>query len=82
MITYRPGLPPIYDGESPPKQGEVGAVPTALPSIEAAMELARARGSQVLPYTRKTEDPQPLIENAQPGSVVPHSINDKPEVQT
>lgn len=37
--------------------------------------------TQVLEFTRKAAAPSPLIENPQPGIVVPHSINDKPEVE-
>lgn len=78
MKIFRPGLPTLYIDEPEP-QPPKGA-PNALPSVQEAMALAQARHAQVLPYTRKTEDPQPLIENPQPGTLVPHSINDKPEV--
>lgn len=78
MKMFRPGLPPVYTDEPEPQPAK--AAPNALPSIEAAMAAAQARQSQVLEYTRKPGEQQPLIENPQPGTLVPHSINDKPEV--
>jgi hypothetical protein len=78
MKIFRPGLPTLFIDEPEPQPEK--AAPDALPSIEAAMALALQRSGQVLEYTRKPGDQQPLIVNPQPGTLVPHSINDKPEV--
>lgn len=79
MKIYRPGLPTLYIDEPEPQPSQ--AAPNALPSVALAMQLASQRHAQVLEYTRKPGEAQPLIENPQPGTLVPHSINDKPEVQ-
>lgn len=88
MKIFRPGMAPVYVDEPAPPQETNEANP--LPSVEAAIAAANARQAQILNYTRSSAPigPDNPISNGQnPVSVpvvqhTPHSINDKPEVNS
>ena len=64
MIRYTPGFAPRpSEGDKVPTVAtKTSAVPT-LPTVEEAKAKAAARQTQVLDYTRKAGEQQPLIQN-------------------
>lgn len=85
MRISRPGFPVLYVDEDPPvEEPKAGSNP--LPSVAEAMARAQARQTQILDYTRGPQKESPLIQNPQPGDIlpgrsIPHSVTEKQEVQ-
>lgn len=72
MITYRPGLKPVYDGESAPAP-KPSSKEAPLPSVKDAMVAATARDALLRAATSRTEiignpNPSPPLKQTPPAS--------------